>query len=143
MRRPVLLVYILAAMIAVSCNKPDKEPVSTEASDFMVWGFDSTSYIESGVPDFGASVSLPIMIRHISGPRETVTLSTADVPAGMKIYYTDSAGAVITSTIMNSWFGFSCDIDSNVKVGNYYPKVVATSKSGIAREDSIIVRILP
>ncbi len=143
MRSLFLFAYILAAMIAVSCNKLDKEPVSTEASDFMVWGFDSTSYIESGVPDFWASAALPIMIRHISGPRETVNLSTADVPAGMKIYYTDSTGAVITSTIMNSWFGFSCDIDSNVKVGNYYPKVIATSQSGIVRKDSIIVRILP
>lgn len=136
------LIALFVLTIIVSC-KPDNEPVPTETSDFIVWGFDSTSYIESGVPDFWYSGALPIMIRHISGPKETVTLSTADVPAGMKIYYTDSAGVAITSTIMNSWFGFAYEVDSNIKVGNYYPKVVATSQSGIVRKDSIIVRIKP
>lgn len=137
-----ILIALFALTIIASC-KPDKSPTPAEASDFMVWGFDSTSYIESGVPDFWYSGALPIMIRHISGPMETVTLSTADVPAGMKIYYTDSAGVAITSTIMNSWFGFAYEVDSNIKVGNYYPKVIATSQSGIVRKDSIIVRIKP
>lgn len=142
MRKLAILANVIALTIIASC-KPDKEPIPTESSDFMVWGFDSTSYIEAGVPDLLTSVTLTIMIRHISGPRETVTLSTADVPAGMKIYYVDSTGTAITSTIMDSWFGFSCDIDSNVKAGNYYPKVIATSASGIVKKDSIIVRIKP
>ena len=142
MQSPNIIALFLLIIFAASC-KPDKSPAPAATSDFIVWGFDSTSYIESRVPDFWHSGALPIMIRHISGPMETVTLSTADVPAGMKIYYTDSAGVTITSTIMNSWFGFAYEIDSNIKVGNYYPKVVATSQSGIVRKDSIVVRIKP
>lgn len=142
MRKLAILTNVIALTIIASC-KPDKSPAPVETSDFQVYGFDSSSYIEAGVPYLLASVTLPIMVRHISGPKETVTLSTADVPIGMKIYYIDSTGTAITSTIMDSWFGFSCDIDSNVKAGNYYPKVIATSQSGIVRKDSIIVRIKP
>ena len=60
MQSPNIIALFLLIIFAASC-KPDKSPAPAATSDFMVWGFDSTSYIESGVPDFWHSGALPIM----------------------------------------------------------------------------------
>lgn len=141
MRKFAILISLLV-VIVTSCNKPTEDkPV--EKSDFEIYGFDSASYIQSGVPYFLSEGTLPIMARRLSGPSEVVSLSTADVPKGMRIFFIDSTEAVITTTLMDRWFGFSFEIDTNIKVGNYYPKVIGTSASGIIKKDSIVVRILP
>lgn len=143
MRNRLLPALIACATLFASCSKSDdNNPTPNNNVSYELYGLDQSG-VTASTSIIQANFTFAFLVKLISGQKESVTLSTYDVPKGVTISFLSLSANSITSAQIGDTIVCNLDMDSTIKVGNYYPKIKSVSTSGITVVDSFLIEVKP
>lgn len=143
MRNRLLPTLIACATLFASCSKSDdNNPTQNNNVSYELYGLDQSG-VTASTSIIQANFTFAFLVKQISGQKESVALSTYDVPKGVTISFLSLSANSITSAQIGDTVVCNLDMDSTIKVGTYYPKIKSISTSGITVVDSFLIEVKP